>query len=118
VGSGTFAPRRKVVHRSKRLSKAIANLTRKVDSNDDVQEIAPVRISGKRKRKSPKEVIKIEDDDDLESRQDSSTVEEESSSGDDNLERRGASVIPAKRIPKRKAQSNGKKGRGKNVKAS
>jgi hypothetical protein len=116
VGSGTFAPRRKVVHRSKRLSKAMANLKRKTGSDDDVQEIAPMRMSGKRKRKPSKEVIKIEDDEDLESGQDGSMVEEESSSGDDNLGRRTASVIRAKRASKGKEQSNGKKGRGKKVK--
>ena len=86
VGSGTFAPRRKVTHRSKRLSKAMANLRKHGDdSDDDVQEIAPRPMVSKRKRSRP-EVIKIESDEDMGSENDDS-AEEESSSDDDNDER-------------------------------
>ena len=93
VGSGTFAPRRKVMHKSKRMSQAMANLRRQETSDDDVQEIEPRPMVGKRKRK-PKEVVKVEDEDDDEV----VIVEEESSSGDDNLERmRGRCAATVKR---------------------
>lgn len=117
VGSGTFAPRRKVTHRSKRLTKAMASLRRQPGSDDNVQEISPREMVTKRRR-APFEVIKIESDDDVEEMREVIAVEE-SSSDDDNFERmKGANVVPAKRgkkaIPKAKPN---KKSRGKKVKA-
>ena len=119
VGSGTFAPRRKVTHRSKRLTKAMASLRRQLGSDDDVQEISPRKMATKRRR-APSEVIKVESDDELEEQmEDVTPMEESSSSDDDNFERmRGGSVVPAKRgkkaTPRRKPS---KKSRGKKVKA-
>lgn len=59
VGSGTFAPRKKVVHKSKRLTKAMANLKRAAE-DDDVQEIAPRKMPTKRRR--PVQTVKVESD--------------------------------------------------------
>ena len=64
TGSGTFAPRRKVTHRSKRITKAMENLRRAHDSDDDIQEIAPKEMNSKRKR-NPPELIKIESDEEI-----------------------------------------------------
>lgn len=84
VGSGTFAPRKKVMHRSKRLSKAMASLKRTEDE-DDVKEIAPRKMATKRRRPAAMEVIKVESDDeernmenkDISSNEDSSSEEED-----------------------------------------
>lgn len=81
----------------------MANLRRQTGSDDDVQEIAPMRMSGGRKRKAPTEAVKIEDE------------EEESSSEDDNHER-GRSV-PAKRGKKVSRSPNKGSGRLKGKKA-
>lgn len=120
MGSGTFAPRRKVTHRSKRLTKAMANLRRQPGSDDDVQEISPRKMATKRKR-GPSEVVKVESDDEEEGEMEEVMEEviavEDSSSDDDNLERmRGGSVVPAKRGKKRapKAKTS-KKSRGKKI---
>ena len=118
VGSGTFAPRRKVTHRSKRLSKAMANLQRQNHSDDDVQEIAPRKMSTKRKR--PSEVVKIESDGEAQTGLgDESTSDEDSSSDDDNFERmQGKRDAPGKRVKpaKGKKKASGS-ARGKKVKA-
>jgi hypothetical protein len=81
-----------------------------------------MRMSGKRKRKTPKEVIKIEEDDTgSELENGARAEEEESSSDDDNLERmRGGSVVPVKRgkkTGKAQAKKGGKKAQGKRLKA-
>lgn len=118
VGSGTFAPRRKVTHRSKRLTEAMASLRREPSSEDDVQEISPRRMAAKRRR-APSEAIKIESDDDPEEEmKDVIEVEESSSSDDDNLVRmRGESVVPAKRGKKTGLKAKpSKKSRGKRLK--
>jgi hypothetical protein len=117
VGSGTFAPRRRVTHRSKRLSKAMANLQRQNHSDDDVQEIPPRKMLTKRKR--PTEVVKIESDEEIQPRlEDEATLIEDSSSSDDNFERmRGQRDVPGKRAKptkeKKKARGDA---RGKKVK--
>jgi len=119
VGSGTFAPRRKVTHRSKRLTKAMASLRRQPGSDDDVQEISPRKMARKRRR-APSEVVKVESDDEQEGEMEvmeEVIAVEDSSSDDDNLERmRGGSVVPAKRGKKRapKAKTS-KKSRGKKI---
>lgn len=121
LGSGTFAPRRKVTHKSIRLSKAMANLRRRnVEDDDDVQEIAPRQMASKRKRK-PVDVVKVESDDEeseLE-KETSSEEEEESSSDDDNVRRmRGERSGSKKKVNKGKGTSKtNKKSRGKRVKA-
>jgi len=105
VGSGTFAPRRKVTHKSKRMTQAMANLRRRADSDDDVQEIFPRQMDSKRKRHAA-DVVKIESESDRETSQ--KETEEESSSGDDNYDRmRGNSVAPKKHT--RKATPKGKR---------
>ena len=102
VGSGTFAPRRKVTHKSARLSKAMANLTRKSDEDDDVQEIAPRKITRKRKRPAAREVIKVESDEDEHPMQDNEAISSgESTSEEDRPQKRkgkrgGGSTKPAK----------------------
>lgn len=89
----------------------MANLQRQSHSDDDVQEIAPRKMSTKRKR--PTEVVKVESDEEVQD------VEEDSSSDDDNLERmQGQRNLPGKRAKpvngKRKARANaqGKKVKG------
>ena len=121
VGSGTFAPRRKVTHKSKRLSKAMANLRRRNvdDDEDDVQEIAPRQMASKRKRK-PVDVVKVESDEEESGLgKETSSEEEESSSDDDNVRRmRGERNESRKSINKGKAPAKAnKKSRGKRVKA-
>lgn len=87
VGAGAFAPRRKVTHRSKRLSKAMTNLYRDNSSDDDVQEIAPRKMVTKRKRK-PTETFKVESDEEFEgSLAEISALGEDSPSDGNNLER-------------------------------
>jgi hypothetical protein len=122
LGSGTFAPRRKVTHKSKRLSKAMANLRRQnaEDDDEDVQEIAPRQMASKRKRK-PVDVVKVESDDEERElgKETSSEEEEESSSDDDNVRRmQGERSGSKKRVNKGKGTSKAnKKSRGKRVKA-
>jgi len=118
VGSGTFAPRRKVTHKSKRLSKAMANLRkRNVEDNgdDDVQEIAPRQMTSKRKRK-PVDLVKVESDDEDDTLKDTTSEEEESSSDDDNIrrmrgERNGTkkSVNQGKTRPRASTMGRGKR---------
>jgi hypothetical protein len=98
VGSGTFAPRRKVVHKSKRLTKAMANLKRAAE-DDDVQEIAPRKMPTKRRR--PAEVIKVESDED-EGETGDTSGSESSSSSEEQVKRgkgrgSGGTRKPAKR---------------------
>jgi hypothetical protein len=95
VGSGSFAPRRKVTHRSKRLSKAMTNLRQRDSLDDDVQEIAPRKMATKRKRE-PAEIVKVDSDEEPEGLlAEISGLGEESSSGDDDLERtRGGRNVP------------------------
>lgn len=124
LGSGTFAPRRKVTHKSKRLSKAMANLRRRNveddDDDDDVQEIAPRQMASKRKRK-PVDLVKVESDDEESGlgEETSSEEEAESSSDDDNVRRmRGERSGSKKKVNKGKGTSKAnKKSRGKRVKA-
>ena len=117
VGSGTFAPRRKVVHRSKRLSKAMDNLRKQDHSDDDVQEISPRKMSTKRKR--PAEVIKIESDEEegIGLGKDHS-VEEDSSSDDDNFDRTrgGRNAISNRGNFGKQQRKEDKNARGKKVK--
>ena len=120
VGSGTFAPRRKVTHKSKRLSKAMENLRRRnvEDDDDDVQEIAPRPVTSKRKRK-PVDVVKVESDEEEDTLDKDTTSEEESSSDDDNVRRMlGERNGSKKRVNQDKppAKAN-KKGRVKRAKA-
>ena len=116
VGSGTFAPRRKVTHRSKRLSKAMANLQHRNHSDDDVQEIAPRNMSTKRKR--PKDVIKIESDEEVGTGAGERVILEEDVSSDDHFERmRGQRNVSVKRgKPVRGKKKVSKSARGKKVK--
>jgi len=119
VGSGTFAPRRKVTHRSKRLTKAMQSLRRQPGSDDDVQEISPRKMATKRRR-APSEAIKVESDDEPEGEMgDVTLVEESSSSDDDNFERmRGGSAVPAKRGKKTTPKAKpSKKAGAKKIKA-
>lgn len=102
VGSGTFAPRRKVTHKSARLSKAMANLTRKSDEDDDVQEIAPRKMVRKRKRPAALEVIKVESDEDEHPMQDKEARRSGTSSSDEDppqkrKRKRGRSTKSGKR---------------------
>ena len=107
IGSGTFAPRRKVTHKSKRMTKAMANLRRAADSDDDVQEISPRQMPSKRKRARP-DVVKVESDSDEEIKE--KQMEESSSSDDDNLQRmRGGSTVPSKSVQKSAPKKNAKK---------
>ena len=122
LGSGTFAPRRKVTHKSKRLSKAMANLRRQnaEDDEEDVQEIAPRQMASKRKRK-PVDVVKVESDDEeseLGKETSSEEAEEESSSDDDNVRRmQGERSGSKKKVNKGKGASMAnKKSRRKRVK--
>lgn len=46
------------------MTKAMANLQRRRDSDDDVQVIEPIPIKSKRKRPAP-EVVKVESDDEI-----------------------------------------------------
>ena len=119
VGSGTFAPRRKVTHKSKRLSKAMANLRkRNFEDNNDVQEIAPRQMASKRKR-APMNVFKIESDGEGALGREISS-EEESSSDDDNVRRMRGDWDPlSKNVNKGKVltKKTATKGRGKRVKA-
>jgi len=96
VGSGTFAPRRKVTHKSKRMTKAMANLRRTAQSDDDVQEISPRKMTTKRRRPA-QEIVKVESESDERMKQTSN--DEESSSEDDNYERRSG-VAPEKPVQK------------------
>jgi hypothetical protein len=113
VGSGTFAPRRKVTHRSKRLSKAMANLRRAVGS-DDVQEISPRQMATKRKR-PVQDIVKVESESDDAVKDDA--LEESSSSDDDNNERMRSSVAPKRRSAKRDSTpKESKRGRRKKLK--
>jgi hypothetical protein len=114
VGSGTFAPRRKVTHRSKRLSKAMANLRRAVGSDDDVQEISPRQMATKRKR-PVQDIVKVESESDDAVKDDA--LEESSSSDDDNNERMRSSVAPKRRSAKRDSTpKESKRGRRKKLK--
>ena len=121
LGSGTFAPRRKVTHKSKRLSNAMANLRRRnVEDDDDAHEIAPRQMASKRKRK-PVDVVKVESDEEESElgKETSSEEEEESSSDDDNVRRmRGERSGSKKKVNKGKGTTKmNKKSRGKRVKA-
>jgi hypothetical protein len=72
------------VHKSKRLTKAMANLKR-VAEDDDVQEIAPRKMPTKRRR--PAEVVKVESDEDEGEKGD--TTGSESSSEEEQVKRKG-----------------------------
>lgn len=114
IGSGTFAPRRKVTHKSKRMTKAMANLRRAAESDDDVQEISPREMSSKRKRARP-DVVKVESDSDEEMEE--KQTEESSSSDDDNLQRmRAGSTLPSKSVRKAASKKTAKETRRKKIK--
>jgi hypothetical protein len=102
VGSGTFAPRRKVTHKSKRLSKAMANLKRKGDEDDDVQEIAPRKMLTKRKRPAATEVIKVESDEEEHEMSDQDTSSGSSSEEDRPKRRKVKRRVGAGKSGKRK----------------
>jgi hypothetical protein len=116
VGSGTFAPRRKVAHRSKRLSKAMDNLRKQDHSDDDVQEISPRKMPTKRKR--PSEVIKIESDEEVEvGPGKDGSVEGDSSSDDDNFERTrgGRNTTSTRETSRKQPKKESKSARGRKV---
>jgi len=67
----------------------MANLRRKSDEDDDVQEIPPRKMARKRKRPAALEVIKVESDEDEHSMQDKEARRSgASSSYEDRPERR------------------------------
>ena len=107
VGSGTSAPRRKVAHRSKRLSKAVANLRSRQDSDDAVQEIAPRRMKTKRKRPAI-ETVKIEINEEGNIQEGSSSIISDVTSDDI---RRGGQVYGSKEKWNKERSKGGKSSR-------